>query len=108
MAGCRSCSGHSHKIESKCVKPAEKLGNCELSSNPRYPRVFVGKQAIYSDENVQMIVTVVSDSSDDARDCFTLKPLKILKDLLAKHSSGDAFDVSQAAGEHSWKLHALI
>jgi hypothetical protein len=108
MAGCKSCSGRSHKIEAKAVKPAEKLGCCELSSNPRYPRVFVGKEAIYSDENVQMIVTVISDNSDEKQDNFVLKPYRILKDVLKKHASGDPFEVTQPAGEHCWKLHALI
>lgn len=108
MAGCKSCSRHSHKPEPKRVKLAEKLENCELSSNPRYPRVFVGKEAIYSDENVQMIVTVVSDESDEARDCFTLKPFRVLRDALAKYASGDPFEVTQPAGGRYWKLHALI
>ncbi len=108
MAGCRSCSGHSHKTEQKSIKAAEKLGNCELSSNPRYPRVFVGKQAMYSDEEAQMIVTVLSDNSDECCDYFTLQPLRILKDVLEKYNSDDPFDVTQPAGEHHWKLHGLI
>ena len=108
MAGCRSCSGHSHETEAKSVKAAEKLGTCELSSNPRYPRVLVGKEAIYADENVQMIVTVVSDDSDEDHDFFILKPFRILKDVLKKHASGDQFEVTQPAGENCWKLRALI
>jgi hypothetical protein len=108
MAGCKSCSGRSHKIEPQVVKQAEKLSSCELSSNPRYPRVFVGKEAIYSDENVQMIVTVVSDNSDEKHDNFVLKPFRVIKDALAKHASGDPFEATQPAGDHCWKLHALI
>jgi hypothetical protein len=108
MAGCRSCSGHAHKTEQNRVKVAEKLENCELSSNPRYPRVFVGEQAMYADGDTQLIVTVLSDNSDECCDYFTLKPLRILKDVLEKYNSDDPFDVTQPAGESLWKLHALI
>jgi hypothetical protein len=78
------------------------------SDNPRYPHVFVGKQAIYTDQDVQMIVAVVSDDCDDKCDCFTLNPLQILRDLQKKHSLGNAVDVSQPVGESCWKLQALI
>ncbi len=108
MAGCKSCSGRSHLAEPRQPRAVEKLANCELSSNPRYPRIFVGKQAIYSDENTQLIVTVVSDESDEKQDRFILKLTTILKDLLENYSDGDQFQIDQIAGEHRWKLHALI
>ena len=58
MAGCRSCSGCSPEPSSQITRKAEKLEKGERSENPRYPHVFVGKQAIYSDETAQIIVTV--------------------------------------------------
>ncbi len=108
MAGCRSCSGCSPEPSAQITKKAEKLEKGERSGNPRYPHVFVGKQAIYSDETAQIIVTVVSDNSDDACDCFSLKPQRILKDSGDEHRVGEPFEVSQAVGENCWKLRALI
>jgi hypothetical protein len=87
---------------------AEKLQKCERSDNPRYPHVFVGKQAIYSDDNVQMIVAVVEDHCDDNCDCFTLTPQRILKNTKAKYTVGQPIKVSQQVGEKCWKLTALL
>jgi hypothetical protein len=108
MAGCRSCSSCSSEKNYSPVNKAEKLEKMSWSRNPRYPLVFVGKQAIYSDENAQVIVTVLNDCCDETRDCFTLKPQRILKDSLEKHSVETAFEVTQPAGEHAWRLQALI
>jgi len=108
MGGCRSCSGCSTEPNFSAPKKAEKLEKGRRSGNPRYPHIFVGKQAIYSDPDAQMIVTVLTDDCDDKCDCFTLNPLRILKDLHKKHSLGNAFDVSQPVGETCWKLQALI
>jgi len=108
MAGCSSCSGCAPEPSSQVTKKAEKLEKGERSGNPRYPHIFVGKQAIYTDDGAQMIVTVLSDNSDDACDCFSLKPQKILKDAHEKHRAGKSFDVSQPAGDNCWKLRALI
>jgi len=108
MGGCSSCSGCSPEPNFSLTKKAEKLEKVGLSDNPRYPHVFIGKQAIYTDQYAQVIVTVVSDDCDDGCDCFTLNPLQILKDLQKKHSLHNAFEVSQPAGESCWKLQALI
>jgi hypothetical protein len=86
----------------------EKLEKGERSDNPRYPHVFEGRQAIYTDDNAQMIVTVLEDRCDEECDSFTLKPQKILKDEHNRHSIEESFEVSQPADEHCWKLHALI
>jgi hypothetical protein len=108
MSGCRSCSGCSTDVSYAPAKTPEKLEKGERSGNPRYPHVFVGKQAIYSDGQSSMIVTVLEDKCDDECDCFTLKPQRILQDKLKQHSIEKAFDVSQPAGDICWKLHALI
>lgn len=108
MGGCSSCSGCTTEPNFSPTKKADKLEKVQRSDNARYPHVFVGKQAIYTDQDVQMIVTVVSDDCDDRCDCFTLNPQQILKDLQKKHSPGNAFDVSQPVGEICWKLQALI
>ncbi len=108
MGGCSSCSGCSTEPNFSSTKKAEKLEKVRRSDNARYPLVFVGKQAIYTDQDVQMIVTVVSDDCDDRCDCFTLNPQQILKDLQKKHSPGNHFDVSQPVGQTCWKLQALI
>jgi hypothetical protein len=108
MAGCRSCSGCAPEPSAQSAKKAEKLEKVEQSGNPRYPHVLIGKQAIYSDEEAQLIVTVLSDDSDEACDCFQLKPQRILKDVRLKYAAGSSFEVSQAAGEKCWKLSALL
>ena len=108
MGGCSSCSGCSTEPNISPTKKAEKLEKVQRSDNPRYPHVFVGKQAIYTDPEVQMIVAVLADECDDNCDCFTLNPLQILRDLQKKHSLGNAIDVSQPVGETCWKLQALI
>jgi hypothetical protein len=84
------------------------LEKVERSGNPRYPHLFVGKQAIYTDENAELIVTVLEDTCDETCDCFTLKPQRVLKDLLGKHANEVAFGVAQPAGDNCWKLRALI
>jgi len=90
------------------MKKAEKLEKSERSGNPRYPHLFVGGEAVYSDERVQMIVTVLADNCDDECDCFTLKPNRLLKGSLENGSDEDGFEVTQQAGESCWKLRALI
>jgi hypothetical protein len=108
MAGCKSCSSCSPEQNAKTLKKAEKLEKCERSSNARYPHVLVGSQAIFSDNKLQMIVTVVSDNCDDASDCFTLKPQRVLKDPGNCNTPQDVFEVSQPVGKLQWKLRALL
>lgn len=108
MAGCRSCSGCAPSMNYSPSRQAEKLEKRQLSGNPRYPHVFVGKQAIYTDENAQIIVTVLEDDCDEQRDAFKLTPQRVLKDKLSRFSSQEPFQVAQAAGGKEWKLHALI
>lgn len=108
MSGCRSCSSCSPNPRPQPTGKAEKLEKGERSNNPRYPHVFVGKQAIYTDEGVQMIVTVVEDQCDESCDCFTLDPQRILKDLREEHSVGKSFNISKPADDNCWKLRALI
>lgn len=108
MSGCRSCTGCSSDKNYQPVKNVEKLEKSDLSCNPRYPHICVGKQAIYSDENSQIIVTVLTDACDESQDRFTLKPQRILKDPLDHHMTQQTFQVSQPAGAQCWKLQALI
>lgn len=108
MSGCRSCSSCSSEREIKPPKKAEKLEKGERSDNPRYPHIFVGKQAIFSDKTVQMIVTVISDNCDEKCDCFTLKLQRVLKNVEKSDVANGTFEVSQPAGDLCWKLHALI
>lgn len=108
MSGCRSCTDCSSDRNYQPVKNVEKLEKSDRSCNPRYPHVFVGKQAIYSDENCQVIVTVLTDACDEAQDRFILRPQRILKDLSDHYTTEQTFQVSQPAGEHHWKLQALI
>lgn len=108
MSGCRSCSSCSPERGIRSPKKAEKLEKGKRSGNPRYPHIFVGQQAMFSDENVRMIVTVLSDNCDERCDCFTLKPQRILKSNGKADPPEDAFEVSQPAGDLCWKLHALI
>ncbi len=77
MSGCRSCSGRAPEPCSNPLSKAEKLEKRETSGNPRYPHVLVGKQAIYTDEHLQMIVKVVADESDESCDSFTLSPQRV-------------------------------
>lgn len=108
MAGCRSCSGRVQEPLSRSLGKAEKLEKGERSDNPRYPHVFVGKQAIYSDEEVQMIVKVVADDSDAECDSFTLKPQHVLKNTRLENSVPELLRVTQPAGDCCWKLQGLI
>ncbi len=108
MSGCKTCSECSPQSGTRPMGKAEKLDALELSGNPRYPHIFVGKQAIYSDDQIQMIVTVISDDCDENCDSFTLKPLHILKDSSNGFSIDKAFKVSQPVGRESWKIRALI
>ena len=108
MAGCKSCSDRSPDMISKPIEKAEKLEKVPTSGNPRYPHVFVGSQAIFTDCDVQMIVTVEKDDCDEKHDCFTLRPLKIIKDKLAQHAKDQPFEVQQSADGKRWRLHALI
>jgi hypothetical protein len=108
MSGCRSCSECAPQTGSTPLGKAEKLDTLERSGNPRYPHVLVGQQAIYSDDQIQMIVTVVSDDCDETCDSFTLKPQYVLKDSSNGSSVKEAFTVSQTVGRERWKLCALI
>jgi len=108
MAGCRSCSDCSSRTAYTHVGKAEKLEKVETSGNPRYPHILVGKQAIYSEEGVQMIVVVLEDCCDEDCDGFTLKPQRVLKDDHAQFMSREPFDVSQPVGDERWTLRALI
>ncbi|MEW6139010.1 MAG: hypothetical protein AB1733_12315 [Thermodesulfobacteriota bacterium] len=108
MSGCKSCSTRSPQPLPQPARKAEKLEKGERSDNPRYPHLFVGTQAIYVDDKVQMIVTVVEDQCDDACDCFTLNPQRILKASCKEPKLGKPMCVRQGAGERSWKLSALI
>jgi len=108
MSGCRSCSECAPQTSSRPLGKAEKLDTLERSGNPRYPHVFVGKQAIYSDNQIQMIVMVVSDDCDENCDSFTLEPQHVLKDSSNGSSVKKVFTVSQPVGRELWKLCALI
>lgn len=108
MSGCRSCSNCSPAPNLSPTKKAEKLDKGVRSDNPRYPHVFVGKQAIFSSGDVQMIVTVVADDCDEQCDNFTLQSQRILRASGNEHKVGDNFEVSQPAGQTLWKLRALI
>lgn len=108
MSGCKSCSGRSCEPSTRPINKAQKLEKQETSGNPRYPHLFVGNQAMYSDDNVQMIVIVLDDQCDEQCDCFTLKAQRILKGANDSHRAGESFDVSQSVGENLWKLAALI
>ncbi|MCX5861094.1 MAG: hypothetical protein WCG29_07475 [Desulfomonile sp.] len=108
MTGCRSCSDRLPETCANPAKTAEKLEKGERSGNSRYPLVFVGSQAIYSENGIQMIVTVLADDCDGNCDLFTLKPTRILKDSTNGYAIGQSFDVTQPAGENCWKLQALL
>jgi hypothetical protein len=108
MSGCKSCSGSAPEPSSRSVAKADKLEKSERSCNPRYPHVLVGQQAIYTDDEVQMIVNVLADDSDENCDSFTLKPQRILKNNGKDLLMSENFQVSQPAGDHCWRLHALL
>lgn len=108
MSGCKSCSSCSPETTYQPAGKAQKLDKSVLSGNPRYPRLLEGTQAIFSDHTAQIIVTVVSDDCDDCCDCFTLNPQRILKDPAKTYTVDEAFRVSKAAEEDSWKLRALL
>jgi hypothetical protein len=107
MSGCKSCSGCAPQPVSRALGQAEKLEKRERSGNPRYPHVLVGNQAMYTDDEVQAIVVVIADESDENCDSFTLKPQRVLKNT-RKDQLPDPIRVSQPAGEHCWRLHALL
>lgn len=108
MSGCRSCSGCSPEPKFRMARKAEKLGKAERSNNPRYPHVLVGKPAIFSENDAQLIVKIVSDNSNDNLDSFTLELIRVIKNLTQKYVVGMVFDVSKNVGDNSWKLHALL
>jgi hypothetical protein len=108
MTKCRSCSDCSPERNIRTPQPAEKLEKGPESSNPRYPRVFVGNQAIYSDDEFQMIVKVISDNSDESFDRFSLLPVRVLKILDGNTPCPEEFEVSQSVGQKCWKLKALL
>jgi hypothetical protein len=106
MSGCRSCSQSCSDTNHQPTAKAEKLEKLAQSGNPRYPRIFEGEQAIFSDEKAQLIVTVMEDKCDEKTDSFKLKALEIVGGK--RDSKDDTFTVSQIAGENCWKLQALI
>jgi hypothetical protein len=108
MSGCKSCSSCKTESTPSPAKRIEKLQKGERSGNPRYPLVFVGQSAMFTDPEVQMIVTVVADQCDADRDCFTLQSQRILKESGTQCRVGESFDVTQEAGQGCWKLQALI
>jgi len=108
MAGCTSCSGCNPYSAAASNPELEKLEKGERSPNLRYPLVFVGRQAIYSENGIQMIVTVMEDQCSDECDCFVLKPVRILRDPSEGYAVGKSFEVTQAAGASLWKLQGLI
>jgi hypothetical protein len=108
MSRSRSCSRCVPEPGPMKQEKVEKLGIGETSGNPRYPHLFVGRQAIYSDGKVQIIVTVEADSCDETCDNFTLRPFRILKDETGTHEVDKTFNASQSAGDRCWKLHALL
>jgi hypothetical protein len=108
MTKCRSCSNRSPERNTRTPQPAEKLEKGPESSNPRYPQLFVGNQAIYSDNQFQMIVKVISDNSDEGSDRFTLLPVRVLRVLDGNTPCSEEFEVSQPVGQKSWKLQALL
>lgn len=108
MSGCRSCSGCAPESRYTPTKKPEKLSPIETSGNPRYPRVFVGGQAIYSDANVQMIVEVISDECDDSTDRFQVEPRTILRGSSENECRQEHMLILQPAGDSCWKLQALL
>ena len=108
MSGCRSCSGCAPEPRFTPSKRPEKLSPVETSGNPRYPRVFVGSQAIYSDSDVQMIVQVISDECDDSTDKFQVEPKTILKCGPEGGPETKCLLITQQVGESCWKLQALL
>ena len=108
MSGCRSCSGCAPEPRFTPNKKPEKLSPVETSGNPRYPRVFVGSQAIYSDADVQMIVEVISDECDESFDRFQVEPKTILKGGNNSTFLEKCLLIHQQVGESCWKLQALL
>lgn len=108
MSGCRSCSGCAPEPRFTPNKKPEKLSPIQTSGNPRYPRVFVGAQAIYSDADLQMIVEVVSDECDDSMDKFQVEPKTILKGASEMDVHPKPMLIHQQAGAGNWKLQALL
>lgn len=108
MAGCRSCSKRSPKVTCTQNVPQEKLGTPVRSDNPRYPRVFVGDEAVYSAPQAQVLVTVMEDCCDDCTDGFVLKSERVLKDATGEFVDHDTFRVSKVPGDRCWKLEALL
>jgi hypothetical protein len=108
MAGCRSCSKRSPKVTCSQNVPQEKLGIPVRSNNPRYPRVFVGDEAVYVAHEAQLLVTVVEDCCDDSTDGFVLKSERVLRDSAGACANLDTFKVSKAPGDACWRLEALL
>ncbi len=108
MSRSRSCSRCVPEPGPRKPDKVEKLGAGQTSGNPRYPHLFVGRQAIFADEEVQLIVSVESDNCDETCDNFGLRPIKVLKDETGGHKVGKTFHVSKSVGERCWKLHALL
>jgi hypothetical protein len=106
MAGCKSCGKPKPSIQP--IKQAQKLESSQRGWNTRYPHILVGKQALYSDTDVQMIVTVVADHSDTDTDMFVIKPQRILKSAEGRTTGDEEFEITQPAGGATWKLKALI
>ncbi len=108
MSGCRSCSQSCSDTNHQPTTKAEKLEKLEQSGNPRYPRIFEGEQAIFSDGKTQVIVTVVEDKCDEEKDLFTLETREVVSGKRQKSAKEGTFTVCQDAGQNCWKLQALI
>lgn len=108
MSGCKSCSSCSPQKGIKPAKKIDKLEQAERSGNPRYPHLFVGQQAIFTEDDLQIIVTVLADECDEERDCFTLEQNRVIKNSGKTKLPKNTFQVSQPVGEVRWKLQALI
>ncbi len=108
MSGCKNCSSCSPEPGIRQPRPAEKLEMEERSDNPRYPHLFEGKQAIYTDESVQAIVTVVADRCDDTCDCFTIKPERVIRDVDGSIKLQEEMEISKPVADICWRLHALL
>ena len=78
------------------------------SSNPRYPRIVTGCQAILTDDNRQLIVEVLSDDCDERTDRFTVRIERALQGAGSDQPAASTIEIDQAAGDCLWKLQALI
>ena len=108
MSGCKSCSGCKPEPSFRRVDKLDKLENDPRSSNPRYPRIVTGCQAILIDDNRQLIVEVLSDDCDERTDRFTVRIERALQGAGGDQAAASTIEIDQAAGDCLWKLQALI